>query len=94
MVANTKREIERERESESQRQRVLATKLWLPVITMGSFVSLGTVQKLSTLLPSSASAEDKLHVASMIAESATASLVADDKRAAAVKKKLWTDAIR
>ena len=47
-----------------------------------------------TLLPSSASAEDKLHVASMIAESATASLVADDKRAAAVKKKLWTDAIR
>ncbi|CAE7211126.1 unnamed protein product, partial [Symbiodinium sp. KB8] len=59
---------------------------------MGRFVSLGTVQKLSTLLPSTASAEDKLQVATMVAESATSS-IGNEKRVTAIKKKLWPKAL-
>ena len=58
----------------------------MPLITMGSFVTLGTAQKLSTLLPSSAAAQQKLEVAAMVAESATTSLGNPDAKAANKKK--------
>ena len=64
----------------------VATKLWMPLITMGKFVSIGTVQKLSTLLPSSATAQQKLEAATLVAESATASLACDNNKKAAKKK--------
>ncbi|CAE7236720.1 unnamed protein product [Symbiodinium sp. CCMP2592] len=58
----------------------------MPLITMGSLVTVGTVQKLSTLLPSSVAAQQKLEAATMVAESATVCLGNENKKTANKKK--------
>ena len=60
---------------------------------MGKFVTIGTVQKLSTLLPSSAPAQQKLEVAAMVAESASSTWAVDNSnKKSEMKKKLQPDA--
>ncbi|CAE7212877.1 unnamed protein product [Symbiodinium sp. CCMP2592] len=61
--------------------------VWLPVLAIPGLVSVGTLQRLSTLLPSNATAEEKLQVAAMVADSRSSTLLSDSKKAE-LKKKL------
>ena len=51
--------------------------VWLPVFGLPNCLSVGTLQRLSTLLPSSATASQKLGVASLVAESHTKAVLAE-----------------
>ncbi|CAE7658675.1 unnamed protein product [Symbiodinium sp. CCMP2592] len=64
-----------------------AKMVWLPVLAIPGLVSVGTLQRLSTLLPSNATAEEKLQVAAMVADSRSSTLLSDSKKAE-LKKKL------
>ena len=61
--------------------------IWLPIIVMPHKIGLATLQRLSGLLPSSASPEDKMEVAEMVADSRTRNVVAETKQKE-LKKKL------
>ena len=52
-------------------------KVWLPVFGLPNHLSVGILQRLSTLLPSSAPAPQKLGVAKLVAESHTKSVLAE-----------------
>ena len=60
--------------------------MWLPVFALPDHLSVGTLQRLSTLLPTTASAGDKLAVAAMVAESHTKAVLGEPTRPE--KKKL------
>ncbi|CAE7198608.1 unnamed protein product [Symbiodinium sp. CCMP2592] len=64
-----------------------AKMVWLPVLAIPGLVSVGTLQRLSTLLPSNASPEEKLQVAAMVADSRSSTLLSDSKKTD-LKKKL------
>lgn len=53
------------------------TKVWLPVFGLPDCLCVGTLQRLSTLLPSAATASQKLGVASLVAESRTKAVLAE-----------------
>ena len=61
--------------------------IWLPIIVMPHKIGLATLQRLSGLLPSNASPEDKMEVAEMVADSRTRNVVAETKQKE-LKKKL------
>ena len=54
---------------------------------------MGTLQRLSTLLPSTATAEEKLQVASMVADSRSSTLLSEPKKAE-LRKKLQLSLIK
>ncbi|CAE7800271.1 unnamed protein product [Symbiodinium sp. CCMP2592] len=54
-----------------------AKMVWLPILVMPETIGIGTLQRLSTLLPSTASSDDKMKVATMISESRTMSVLAE-----------------
>ena len=54
--------------------------IWLPIIVMPNKIGLATLQRLSGLLPSNASAEEKMEVAAMVADSRTRNVVAETKQ--------------
>ena len=51
--------------------------VWLPVFGLPNHLSVGTLQRLSTLLPSSATAPQKLGAANLVAESHTKTVLAE-----------------
>ncbi|CAE7572183.1 unnamed protein product [Symbiodinium sp. CCMP2456] len=57
-----------------------AKMIWLPIIVMPNKIGLATLQRLSGLLPSSASPEEKMEVAAMVADSRTRNVVAETKQ--------------
>ncbi|CAE7802321.1 unnamed protein product [Symbiodinium sp. CCMP2592] len=62
--------------------------IWLPIIVMPNKIGLATLQRLSGLLPSNASPEDKIQVAEMVADSRTVNVAVACTKQKELKKKL------
>ena len=60
--------------------------MWLPVFALPDHLSVGTLQRLSTLLPTTASAGDKLAVAAMVADSHTKAVLGEQTKPQDKKK--------
>ncbi|CAE7454819.1 unnamed protein product [Symbiodinium sp. CCMP2592] len=65
-----------------------AKMIWLPIIVMPNKIGLATLQRLSGLLPSNASPEDKIQVAEMVADSRTVNVAVACTKQKELKKKL------
>ncbi|CAE7218603.1 unnamed protein product [Symbiodinium sp. CCMP2592] len=72
----------------------MAKMVWLPLLSVQGVLSVGTLQRLSTLLPSTATAEEKQQVAAMVADSRSSTIMADPNKKAELKKPKALSAIK